>query len=149
MSKKTAATTTPNRNVPEKAYSPVKVKKGTDTLEGLLTQIPEDTTQCKALEAKSARNCILITLVQINLSLQCSKDFSLTERILQNLSDTPFYIHLDNWIAQFAQSESLLGFRAYLYSLIRRMPRKHSFMDQEFNRIGTNMMKKFDSWGLK
>ena len=53
-----AATTTPNRNVPEKAYSPVKVKKGTDTLEGLLTQIPEDTTQCKDLKAKPINpNC--------------------------------------------------------------------------------------------
>ncbi|MDE0688754.1 MAG: hypothetical protein OXI61_11350 [Candidatus Poribacteria bacterium] len=58
MSKRTAATTIPNRNVPEKAYSPVKAKKGTDTLEGLLTQIPEDTTQCKEVEAKPVnRNC--------------------------------------------------------------------------------------------
>ena len=58
MSKRTVATTIPNRNVPEKAYSPVKVKKGADTLEGLLTQIPGDTTQCKELEAKVVnRNC--------------------------------------------------------------------------------------------
>lgn len=58
MSKRTAAATIPNRNVPEKAYSPVKVKKGTDTLEGLLTQIPEDTTECKELETKTVhRNC--------------------------------------------------------------------------------------------
>ena len=65
------------------------------------------------------------------------------------LSDTPFYVHLDKWIAQFAQGASLLGFSAYLYSFIRRMQRKHSFMDQEFGRIATNMMEKFDSWGLK
>ena len=58
MSKRTVATTIPNRNTPEKAYSPVKVKKGTDTLEGLLTQIPEDTTQCEASEAKPTnQNC--------------------------------------------------------------------------------------------
>ena len=61
------------------------------------------------------------------------------------LSDTPFYVHLDKWIAQFAQSDSLLGFSAYLYSLIRRMPRKHSFMDQEFDRIAGDMRVKFDS----
>ena len=65
------------------------------------------------------------------------------------LSDTPFHVHLDKWIAQFAQSGSILGFRAYLYSLIRRMPRKHSFMDEEFNRIAADMIEKFDSWGLK
>ena len=61
------------------------------------------------------------------------------------LSDTPFHVHLDKWIAQFAQSGSILGFRAYLYSLIRRMPRKHSFMDQEFDQITADMMEKFDS----
>lgn len=65
------------------------------------------------------------------------------------LSDTPFYIHLDKWLEQFAQSDFLLGFSAYLYSLIRRMPRKHSFMDQEFDRIAGDMRAKFDSWGLK
>ena len=65
------------------------------------------------------------------------------------LSDTPFHVHLDKWIAQFAQSGSILGFSAYLYSLLRRVPRKQSFMDQEFDRIATNMMEKFDSWELK
>lgn len=73
-------------------------------------------------------------------------DLELLEPYLSNI---PFHTHLDKWIAQFDQSDSLLGFSAYLYSLIRRMPRKHSFMDQEFDRIAANMMEKFDSWGLK
>ena len=82
----------------------------------------------------------------MSLTVLTIEDLELLEPYM---SDTPFHVHLDKWIAQFAQSGSILGFRAYLYSLIRRVPRKQSFIDQESDRIATNMMEKFDSWGLK
>ena len=92
------------------------------------------------------QNALVEHLEIMPLTVLTIEDLELLEPYL---SDTPFYAHLDKWVAQFAQSGSLLGFSAYLYSLIREMQRKHSFMDQEFDRIGTNMMEKFDSWGLK
>ncbi len=58
VSNEVVVTTNPNRSVPEKAYSPVKVKKCTYTLDDLLAQVPEDTTQCEDLEAEPVnRNC--------------------------------------------------------------------------------------------
>ena len=88
------------------------------------------------------RDTLVEHLQIIPLTVLTIEDLELLEPYL---SDTPFHVHLDKWIAQFAQSGSILGFRAYLYSLIRRMPRKHSFMDQEFDQITADMMEKFDS----
>ena len=55
------------------------------------------------------------------------------------LSDIPFHVHLDEWIAQF-KKEPHLGFNVYLYSLMRERRRENLFMNQEFKRIISDTM---------
>ena len=63
------------------------------------------------------------------------------------LSDIPFHIHLDKWIAQF-QREPHLGFNAYLYSLMGERHRENLFMNQEFKRIISDTMDYLSARGL-
>ena len=63
------------------------------------------------------------------------------------LGDTPFYAHLDEWIAQF-EREPHLGFNAYLYSLMGERYRENLFMNQEFKRIISDTMNYLSARGL-
>ena len=63
------------------------------------------------------------------------------------LSDIPFHVHLDEWIAQF-KKEPHLGFNVYLYSLMRERRRENLFMNQEFKRIISDTMDYLSLRGL-
>ena len=56
------------------------------------------------------------------------------------LSDIPFHVHLDEWIAQFRR-EPHLGFNVYLYSLMKKEPRENLFINQECRRIISDTME--------
>ena len=65
------------------------------------------------------------------------------------LSNRPFHVHLDEWIAQFSPEKSICGFSAYLYPLIQRESRGDSFMNEKFNRLAPDVMDYFTSRGLE
>ncbi len=65
------------------------------------------------------------------------------------LSNRPFHVHLDEWIAQFNPEKYVRGFSAYLYPLMQRDTRENSFMHQKFNRLMSDLMDYFISRGLE
>ena len=65
------------------------------------------------------------------------------------LSDIPFHVHLDEWIAQFNPEKSVRGFSAYLYPLIQKNVCENTFMNEKFNRLMSDLMDYFTSRGLE
>ena len=61
--------------------------------------------------------------------------------------DKPFYIHLDEWLKQF-QDTNAKTFRSYLYPLMMSDPREHTFMDQRFGQITSGVQGYFSSRGI-
>lgn len=64
------------------------------------------------------------------------------------MSDKPFYTHLDKWLEQF-RNQDAQGFSSYLYDMVKSDPRQHSFMDQEFAGITSDILNYFSSRGIK
>ena len=65
------------------------------------------------------------------------------------LSNRPFYVYLDEWIAQYNPDKSNRGFSAYLYPLIQRDVREDTFIDQKFNQLMSEVMDYFSARGLE
>ena len=67
------------------------------------------------------------------------------------LSDTPFHVHLDEWIEWKAavRNNDKLPFSTYLYSLLTENPRDNTFFDQEFDRIHSDIMTYFTERGVE
>ena len=67
------------------------------------------------------------------------------------LSDTPFHVHLDDWMQWRAslRSNEKLSFSSFLYPLLKENPRDNTFFDQKFNRIQTDLMNYFSERGVE
>ena len=63
------------------------------------------------------------------------------------LCDTPFSVHLDEWLAVFERNESY-PFSEYLRSLIVGNPRENKCMNQEFSRLHENIMEYVTRHGI-
>ena len=63
------------------------------------------------------------------------------------LCDTPFFAHLDRWLAVFKRNESY-PFSEYLRSLIEGNPRENRCIDQEFSRLHENIMEYITRHGI-
>ena len=63
------------------------------------------------------------------------------------MSDKLFHTHLDKWLKRF-QDQDAQGFSLYLYDLMKTDPRQHSFMNQEFARITSEILDYFSSLGV-
>lgn len=63
------------------------------------------------------------------------------------LSDIPFHVHLDEWIAQF-RKEPYLGFNTYLHFLMGEIYRENLFINQEYSRIISDTMDYLSLRGL-
>ena len=74
------------------------------------------------------------------LTVLTIEDIELLEPYLSNI---PFHVHLNEWIAQFSPEKSALGFSAYLYPLIQRDVHEDTFMDQKYNQLMSNVMDYF------
>ena len=94
------------------------------------------------------------SLVQQNYLMEHLEVMPLTVLTIMDLEslepymiDKPFHAHLDEWLDRF-QGNDIEGFRSYLYRLMRNGPSEHSFMDQEFNRIRSDVQDYFSSHGI-
>ena len=67
------------------------------------------------------------------------------------LNDTPFHVHLDNWIQWRASrsSNDKLSFSSFLYHLLKEDPRDNAFIDQKFNQINAEIMDYFTERGVE
>lgn len=61
--------------------------------------------------------------------------------------DKPFHAHLDEWLKQLKENDVNV-FRSYLYPLMMNNPREHTFMDQRFAQITSNVQGYFSSRGI-
>ena len=80
------------------------------------------------------------------LTVLTIEDIELLEPYLSNI---PFHVHLNEWIAQFSPEKSARGFSAYLYPLIQRDVREDTFMDQKHKQLMSDVMDYFSSRGLE
>ena len=67
------------------------------------------------------------------------------------LSDTPFHVHLDEWIEWRAEvkSNEKLSFNSFLFPSLTENPREDTFFDQKFDEIRSEMMTYFTERGLE
>ena len=61
--------------------------------------------------------------------------------------DKPFHAHLDEWLNLFREKDVRV-FRSYLYPLMMNDDREHTFMDQRFAQITSDVQDTFSSWGI-
>lgn len=63
------------------------------------------------------------------------------------LTDTPFSVHLDNWLTRFKQDDRR-GFDQYTYLLHEKTPRKNRYMAETFNQIKDETEKYLSTLGV-
>ena len=71
------------------------------------------------------------------------------EHLEPYLTDTPFHVHLDNWIEFYQQKDKILAFRSYLHGIRTREPRKNQYIKQKFDQFGSEMVQFFSQHGVQ
>ena len=71
------------------------------------------------------------------------------ENLEPHLYDTPLHEHLDSWITQVFCRNEFLPFSEYLRSLSAKKTRRNAFINQEIDRIHSDMLEYFTSRGVE
>ena len=89
------------------------------------------------------RDCLMEDLKVMPLTVLTIMDI---ESLEPYMIDKPFHAHLDEWLNQFKKRD-LEVFRSYLYPMMMSDSREHTFMDERFYQIASDVKEAFSSWG--
>lgn len=71
------------------------------------------------------------------------------EHLEPYLTDTPFHVHLENWLELYRQNYKILSFRSYIHRLRSEETRRNQYIKQKFDQFGSEMVEFFSQHGVQ